>query len=42
MADAWNCQKCYVTADLEIAGENRVTLDLENVNEYWVIVVVRN
>jgi hypothetical protein len=33
-ADAWNCQKRYVTADLEIAGENRVTLDLEIVNEY--------
>jgi hypothetical protein len=34
MADAWNYQKHYVTADPQIGGENRVTLDLEIVNEY--------
>jgi hypothetical protein len=34
MADAWNYQKHYVTADPQIDGENRVTLDLEIVNEY--------
>jgi hypothetical protein len=36
MTDAWNCQKCYVTADPYIAGEKTVTVDLEIVNEYWV------
>jgi hypothetical protein len=34
MAAAWNCQKRYVTADLYITGQNRVTVDLEIVNEY--------
>jgi hypothetical protein len=34
MADAWNCQKCYVTADPQISGENSVTVDLEIVNKY--------
>jgi hypothetical protein len=34
MADAWNCQKRYVMADPQIGGENRVTVDLEIVNEY--------
>jgi predicted transposase YbfD/YdcC len=34
MADAWNCQKRYVTTDRQISGENRVTVDLEIVNEY--------
>jgi hypothetical protein len=33
MADTWNCKKRYVTVDPEIAGENRVTVDLEIVNE---------
>jgi len=36
MADEWNCKKRYVTADPQIGGENRVTIDLEIVNEYWV------
>jgi hypothetical protein len=34
IADAWNCQKCYVTADPKIAGRKRVTVDLEIANEY--------
>jgi hypothetical protein len=34
MAAAWNCEKHYVTADLYITGQNRVTVDLEIVNEY--------
>jgi len=34
MADVWNCQKCYVTSDPQIGGENRVSIDLEIVNEY--------
>jgi hypothetical protein len=34
MGGAWNCQKCYVTADPQIGGKNRVTIDLEIVNEY--------
>jgi len=33
MADAWNCQKHYVTTDLQILSENRVTVDHEIVNE---------
>jgi hypothetical protein len=34
MADSWNCQKRYVVVDPLIAGENRVTVDLEIVNKY--------
>jgi hypothetical protein len=34
MVDAWNCQKRYVTSDPQISGENRVSIDLEIVNEY--------
>jgi hypothetical protein len=34
MADSWNCQKRYVTADPQIHGKNKVTVDLEIVNEY--------
>jgi hypothetical protein len=34
MADSWNCQKRYVVADPLIAGENRVTVDLEIINKY--------
>jgi hypothetical protein len=36
MAEAWNCQKRYGTADPQIARENRVPVDLEIVNEYRV------
>jgi hypothetical protein len=35
MADACKCQKHYVTTDLQIFSENRVTVDHEIVNEYW-------
>jgi hypothetical protein len=34
MVDAWNFQKRYVTADLQIGGKNRVTRDLEIINKY--------
>jgi len=34
-ADTWNCQKRYVTANPQIDSENKVTVDLEIVNEYW-------
>jgi hypothetical protein len=34
MADEWNCQKRYVSVDPQIISENRVTVDLEIVNEY--------
>jgi hypothetical protein len=30
MTDAWHCQKRYDTADPSSAGQNRVTVDLEN------------
>jgi predicted transposase YbfD/YdcC len=42
LADAWNCQKRYVTADSQISGENWVTVNLEIINEYWVIADVCN
>jgi hypothetical protein len=32
-ADAWNCQKYYVTTDLQIFSENRVTVDHEIINK---------
>jgi hypothetical protein len=34
MVNAWNCQKHSVTADPYIASQNRVTVDLEILNEY--------
>jgi len=33
MANTWNCQKRYVTADPKIDSENKVIIDLEIVNE---------
>jgi hypothetical protein len=32
MADVWNCQKRYFTADPKIISENRVPVELEIVN----------
>jgi hypothetical protein len=34
MADAWNCQIHYVMADSQIDGKNRITVDLDIINEY--------
>jgi len=42
MAEAWNCQKRYGTADPQIARENRVPVDLEIVNEYRVTADIWN
>jgi hypothetical protein len=42
MAEAWNCQKRYGTADPQIARENRVPVDLEIVNEYRVTADICN
>jgi len=36
MADAWSCQKCYVTADPLIVSKNRVIVELEIITENWV------
>jgi hypothetical protein len=42
MAGAWNCQKHYFTADPQIDSKNRVTVDLEIVNEYRVTADICN
>jgi hypothetical protein len=34
MVDAWNSKKRYVTADPQFDGENKLTVELEIVNEY--------
>jgi hypothetical protein len=34
MVDTWNCKKRYVIVDPKIGSENRVTVDLEIINEY--------
>jgi hypothetical protein len=42
MADAWNCQKRYVTVDTQIINENWVSVDIEIVIENWVTTDVWN
>jgi hypothetical protein len=34
MADTWNSEKHYVTIDPQIDGENKLTVELEIINEY--------
>jgi len=36
MADAWNFQKCYVTADPSIVSKNWVAVDQEIISENLV------